>query len=253
MNFKKLFDGVTGLSRTEDIDTTVIGASVNGIPIQAFHVGEYNENQIIITGAIHAREWITALLVTELARLYALAGITDGGIYFIPLCNPDGVQIALEHAPLWKANARGVDLNVNFDACWGQGAQNIRVAGPENYIGPNPNSEPEVQALVDFTKKIKPRATVAYHSKGEVIYYRLAKSFCLAKEISKITKYKPEKTKNSDGGYSDWVALHLDIPALTIEAGNDNYAHPIGTDKLLEILKQNIDVPMALIGRGDRI
>ena len=228
-------------------DKSIIGYSVQNRPIHAFHVGKYDDNQIIITGAIHAREWITALLVSELVKIYAAEPI-PGGIYFVPLCNPDGVELALTTpSPLWKANARGVDLNVNFDADWGMGTQNVRVAGPENYIGPYPNSEPEVQALIDFTLSVKPRITIAYHSKGEVIYYRSSRNRALANKIGKITGYTPEKTVGSGGGYSDWVSMHLKIPALTIEVGNDNYDHPIGRDKLPEILEQNRDVPRVLL------
>ena len=232
------------------IDTTIIGYSVLGRPIYAHHVGVYNENQIIVTGAIHAREWITALLLAELVKIYSARNITCGGIYFVPLCNPDGVEIALTSAPLWKANARGVDLNVNFDADWGEGAANVREAGQENYIGPYPNSEPETKALIDFTIKVNPRATIAYHSKGELVYYRSCKSCRMAHRIAKITGYKAEESVNSSGGYSDWVSMHLGIPAVTIEVGNDYYPHPIGADKLPEILKQNIDVPIVCLCRS---
>lgn len=258
MTFEKLLSEIESLSSINNMDTSIIGHSVCGRPIYAFHAGTYCGNQIIITGAIHAREWITSLLVAELAKLYSTTQ-SNAGIYFIPLCNPDGVQIALSGENLWKANARGVDLNVNFDADWGLGEQNVRVAGPENYIGPYPNSEPEVQALINFTREVKPKITVAYHSKGEVIYYgfepscrrtpkrQLARDKALAEKVGKITGYTPGKTKNSTGGYSDWVSMHFGIPAITIEVGNDNYSHPIGADKLPEILEQNKDVPRLLL------
>jgi len=247
MNFKTLSEAIECLSALKGVDTSVIGHSVLGQPIHAFHVGPYNDNQIIVTAAIHAREWITALLAIELVKIYACMEL-PGGIFFIPLCNPDGVQIALDGGePLWKANARGVDLNVNFDADWGGGAQNVRVPGPENYIGLIPNSEPETQTLIDFTKKVAPKATVAYHSKGELVYYVADKDTCLAHRIGAITCYTPERPQNSTGGYSDWVSMHLGIPALTIEVGNDDCPHPIGTDKLPEILEQNIDVPSVVL------
>ena len=62
------------------------------------------------------------------------------------MTNPDGVALALgglssvkepsradflrglnggEDFSLWKANANGVDLNVNFDARWGAGIKNV--------------------------------------------------------------------------------------------------------------------------------
>jgi len=240
MTFKDLTAQINSI---KGVDTCVIGHSVLGRPIHAFHVGPYNDNQIIITGAIHAREWITALLIVELVKVYSRTQL-PGGIWFIPLCNPDGVEIALDGGePLWKANACGVDLNVNFDADWGGGAQNVRVAGPENYIGLCPNSEPETKTLIDFTLKVNPKATVAYHSKGELVYYSSDISKPIAEQVGEITGYTPERTQNSTGGYSDWVSMHLCVPALTIEVGNDDYPHPIGVDKLSEIFEQNKEVP----------
>ena len=258
MTFEQLTAEIKALSTLKGVDTSTIGHSVQGRPIHAFHVGTYSKPQIIITGAIHAREWITALLLVELVKIYRAAPY---GIYFIPLCNPDGVRIALTSEPLWKANARGVDLNVNFDADWGGGAQNVRTPGSENFIGFHPNSEPEVKALTDFTLQIQPQATIAYHSKGEVIYHgfepsgkrtlrkQLLRDARLADEVGKITGYAPVKTANSTGGYSDWVSMNLEIPTLTIEVGNDNLSHPITREHLPEILAQNKDVPKILLNR----
>jgi len=247
MTLGELTKQIQLLSTIKGVDACVIGHSVLARPIYAFHVGEYCKPQIIITGAIHAREWITALLVVELVKIYSCTEL-PGGIYFVPLCNPDGVEIALDGGePLWKANACGVDLNVNFDADWGGGAQNVLVAGPENYIGPCPNSEPETKTLIDFTLKVKPHITVAYHSKGELVYYASDISKPLAERIGEITGYTPEQTQNSTGGYSDWVSMRLCVPAITIEVGNDDYPHPIGVDKLPEILEQNKNVPLILL------
>ena len=94
-----------------------------------------------------------------------------GCVYFIPLVNPDGVEIVEKGKPLYKANAREVDLNVNFDADWGKGKYNQKFKGDANFIGEKPFSEPETIALKEFTLKVKPDMTFSYHSKGEEIYY----------------------------------------------------------------------------------
>ncbi len=151
--------------------------------------------------------------------------------------------------PLWKANIRGVDLNVNFDARWATGKQNVFRRGSENFVGAAPESEPETKALVNFTNAIKPHMTISYHCKGEVIYYKffqtgkfLKRDKQIAKEISKITGYHLASGKGSAGGYKDWCIEKLKIPSLTIEVGADTLSHPIGKEHLYIIAKQNQSV-----------
>ena len=53
----------------------------------------------------------------------------------------------------WKANANAVDMNVNFDAGWGKGVQNVFCPAPANFVGYYPNSEREVRSIIDFSLK----------------------------------------------------------------------------------------------------
>ena len=148
----------------------VIGYSHLKKPIYFFEVYKSEYPVAIFQYSIHAREYVTAYLAIEQIKEFVLKG-TCGRVFFVPLVNPDGVKIAIEENPLYKANARGVDLNINFDARWGTGDSNVRVKGAQNYIGEYAFSEPESIALRDFTLKVKPDFTVSYHSKGEEIYY----------------------------------------------------------------------------------
>ena len=201
----------------------------------------------------------------------------NGGIYFIPNTNPDGVKFVLEgvteeYCPKlqeillsinngnqdfgqWKANGLGVDLNVNFDALWGGGSQNVFCVAPGNFVGYYPNSEREVQQLIDFTKLVKPALTISYHTKGEVIYYgfevlseaNLERDFAIGQMLSSVTGYELVRTIASTGGYSDWVSQHLQVPAYTIEVGNVDIPHPIGIEYLDEIFQVNKDVPITAL------
>ncbi len=150
---------------------------------------------------------------------------------------------------LWKANINAVDLNVNFDAKWGTGKQNVFVQNSANFVGKRANSEPETQVLVNFTKVIKPNMTISYHSKGEVIYYRFGQTGKILKRdkkialaISKETGYKLGRAVGSVGGYKDWCIQELDIPSLTIEVGSDKLSHPLTTNCLPKIWEQNRNV-----------
>ncbi len=221
----------------------VVGFSNFGRPIYYFSVKKTEFPKIIIQYSIHAREYITAALALKQIKYFCKNG-KIGQIYFIPIVNPDGVIIALNKNPLYKANGRGVDLNVNFDAEWGKGASNVLIAGAENYIGERPFSESETLALRNFTCLIKPNATISYHSKGEEIYFEFgqdSESFYrdrkLAEKVSLVTGYSIKSTPSSCGGYKDWCIKELKIPALTIEVGCDRLKHPV--KRLGDIYKKN--------------
>lgn len=222
-----------------------IGKSVMGLPIYYFKVQKSEYPKLIVQATIHAREYITTYLTLKLIKDFAMFG-KIGCVYFVPMLNPDGVKISLNKQPLYKANARGVDLNVNFDARFGSGAKNVFSKASENYVGKHAFSEPESIAIRDFTLKVMPDATISYHSKGQEIYYEffqgaedLLRDFNLAKRVAKVTDYTIKSTPNSAGGYKDWCIEKLKIPALTIEVGNDDLSHPIGKEHLLKIYKQN--------------
>lgn len=282
MTFDEIQTQILSLSTLPNVDFFTVGYSLLGRPIYGAHIGNYDGNQLLIEGAIHAREYITALLVVDLVKSLYNKPI-PGGIYFIPLVNPDGVKLVLdgvgdlrceklrqflinvndgsEDFSQWKADANAVDLNVNFNALWGGGSQNAFCPAPANFVGYYPNSEREVNNLINFTLKNQPNATISYHTKGEVIYYgfealsqeSIARDLRLAETLKNVTGYEIIKTENSTGGYSDWVSLNLDVPAFTIEVGNSSIPHPIGESQLPEIFEQNKDVPLALLNEINRL
>ena len=282
MTFEELQSKILSLSTLPNVDFFIVGYSLLGKPVYGIHIGNYSGNQLLIEGAIHAREYITAELIVDQVK-YLYNKPIDGGIYFIPMVNPDGVQLVLDGtAPLrceklrqyilnvndgsddfsqWKANLNAVDLNVNFNAQWGGGSQNVFCPAPGNFVGYYPNSEREVNNLINFTLKNQPNATISYHTKGEVIYYgfdvlneeQLARDLDIARTIQNVTGYQVVKTENSTGGYSDWVSLNLGVPAFTIEVGNASLPHPIGEDQLPLIFEQNKDVPLAVLNEINKL
>ena len=240
----------------------IIGHSHFGRELYAVKIG--NGSPVgIVQYAIHGREYITAKLAAEHYRV----GVYKGSCWLLPLVNPDGALLSeqgIESAPkeernklvalngnrldfsLWKANGRGVDLNVNFAAKWGRGAKNCRIAGAENYIGKTPFSEMETQALRDFTKDVRPDYTVSYHTKGEEIYWCFCQSIQasnrdqqLGLALSSATGYPLRYTKGSVGGYKDWCIQTYGIPSYTIEVGADSLAHPLKEDALSDIIEKN--------------
>jgi len=202
----------------------VIGYSFEGREIFAFHVGSDFRKQFIAVYAVHGREWITA----RLALSHIRKKVYCGG-WIIPLLNPDGAIISQTKNALWKANARGVDINCNFDADWGCGALNTKVRGSENCVGAYPVSESETAALVRFTQRVKPFTTLSFHTKGGEIYWEYGGSGDIsgAEIIAATSGYAVKKITGSAGGYKDWCIQKLGIPAYTIECGDDGLSHPI--------------------------
>ena len=234
--------------RDWDLDKGYIGCTENGNLIPFFKVKKTEKPVVLAQYAIHAREYITTYLCMMQAKDFAARG-EKGTIYFIPAVNLDGIAEALYSDKTYKANARQVDLNVNFDANWGEGEKNVRIKAPENYIGEFPFSESETRALRDFTLLIKPDVTLSYHSKGEEIYWEFFQSgkarkrdFKIAAAVSKATSYPLKCAGRSTGGYKDWCIQRLHIPALTIEVGSDNLFHPIGKEHAEEIFIKNREV-----------
>ena len=274
MTYQELINQILQLEE-EGLEIFNVGKSTLGKNILATHVGEYSGTQIIVQAGIHSREWITSLLLVEQARyLHNNQLVTNGGIYFVFITNPDGVEIALDGIDVvnceitknylisanggsldfsrYKANINLVDLNTNFDANWGEGAQNVFCPAPENFVGFYPNSEREVQNLINLTLKNKPLLTISYHSKGNVIYYgfegeseeNINRDRTIGETLSEITGYPLIFTENSTGGYKDWSINTLKIPAYTIEVGDENLSHPLGIETLPEIYQRNKDVPL---------
>ena len=274
MTYQELINQILQLQE-EGLEIFNAGKSVLGKNILATHIGDYSGPQVLIQGGIHAREYITSLLMVEQARnLYNNDLVKGGGIYFIFLTNPDGAQLVLdglssvpcnitkqyltlanngsENFSQFKANINLVDLNTNFDANWGGGSQNITCPATEDFIGFYPNSEREVNSLIEFTLKTKPLLTISYHTKGNVIYYGFEgqteenrqRDFEIGTRFSELTNYPLILTQNSTGGYKDWAIQKLTIPSYTFEVGNETLPHPIGIENLPEIYAVNKDVPL---------
>lgn len=276
MTFDELDSSIRALQDVAGVDSFTFGVSTLGQEILGFHVGNYDGNQLLIEGGIHAREYPSSLVVVGITE-YLASQELNGGVYIIPLMNPDGARIVLDGVDwlpceklreyilnvndgstdfdMWKADGVAVDLNVNFDALWGGGSQNVFCPSPANFVGFYPNSEREVRELIDFSYRVYPSLTLSFHTKGEVIYYGfetlspedIERDRRIAEVISSINGYVPIKTENSTGGYSDWVSEYLGVPAFTIEIGSASLPTPIPLDAVPDGIARNRDVPIRML------
>lgn len=273
----------------EQIKTSIIGHSILGRDLYLIRLGTGGP-KLLITGIFHGREWLTGMLALKMAEEYAKATkhgqpigpyqpeklFKKGSILFVPMVNPDGVEIVLRgtkgvpnpgllrkanegsnNFTRWKTNARGVNLNIQFQAAWDRA---ISLSQPhyEKYKGPRPESEPESHALAELVRKEKPAAMISYHSSGEVVYWQygqtgktLKQDLELAKGLSRLTGYRLSKEPRSEsyGGFKDWFIKEYRRPGFTIEIGEPVDDRSLPLSWFSKIWRENRQVPLFVLNK----
>lgn len=252
-----------------------IGKSYLGRNVEMIRLGGGSLRRPLFVGTHHGMEWITALILLRFTEDLARAASDGSNMYgcdirfvlrsrsicIIPMLNPDGAELAVsgigENNPVaerlisanggsrdfsrWQANARGVDLNHNYDADWQklraiEESMGISGPSPTRYGGEYPESEPETAALCSFIRTDGGISSLtALHTQGEVIYWRYGedmppRSEMLAKILSKSTSYaldEPEGEIASYGGCKDWFISEYNRPAFTVECGKGENPLPL--------------------------
>jgi len=237
-----------------------IGESVDGRGIYAFKLGT-GKKEIYIDASTHAREHMTTNVLMEMIDTYTksyVRGTTLYGynvkkvldqtsIWFVPMVNPDGVMLVQQglgsvsksrqksvlainngstNFARYKANIRGVDINRNYNVDWS------KYRSPSNpsyqfYKGKTPVSEPETKALVRFVKQHQFKTYLAYHSSGQVLYWRYKqtakqevidrKVVQLVKQVTGYTPINDSGISNGSGAGQDWFVAKMKQPGITVE------------------------------------
>ena len=244
----------------ELISYKVIGKSEYGRDIYAVSLGTGKANAFI-NGSHHAREWLTTNLnmymIEEYAKAYYKNQKIDGydaksilnqtTIWFVPMVNPDGVTLQQQglkafpsklHKDLikmnngsknfkrWKANAKGVDLNRQYNAGWLTIRSNPGKPYYKNFKGYKPESAAETKAIIKFVNEINPEMSVSYHSSGKIIFWnylqdkaRYNRDHNYAKKLRDMTGYSLVYPVGipSGGGFNDWFLSKKKKPGFTIE------------------------------------
>ena len=165
---------------------TVIGTSVDGNPIIAYHFGN-GGTEILFVGGIHGGyEWNTTLLAYQLINaLKANPSLipTNEKVTVIPVLNPDGldkvvatttgnftvanVSKSQSTVVAGRFNANNVDLNRNFDCDWQSTGvwQKTPVNGGSAVF-----SEPESQAIRNYVEANKITAAIVWYSSAGGVY-----------------------------------------------------------------------------------
>ena len=218
----------------------VIGASVQGRNIEAYVFGE-GQHRLMFVGGIHGGyEWNSVLLAYEFIDYFTSnpGSIPENiSIAVIPSANPDGVYRVLGKEGRFTAsdalsekytngegrfNARGVDLNRNFDCKW---KPKSNWKGKVVSAGTKAFSEPEAAAIRDFVSEYKPEGVVFWHSKANAVYASecergiLPETLTIMSLYSKAAGYGAVKSFDQyeiSGDAEGWLAS-IHIPAITVE------------------------------------
>ncbi len=168
-----------------DETKTVIGKSVEGRDIVAYHYGK-GEREILFIGGIHGGyEWNTALVAYEAMDYFEKnESALPAGIKatVIPALNPDGIykvtgkegRFSASDVPAGEAatvpgrfNANSVDLNRNFDCDWQESGvwKTAKVSG-----GGAAFSEPESLAIKNYAETRSLSAAVVWYSSAGGVF-----------------------------------------------------------------------------------
>ena len=145
-----------------------------------------------------------------------------------------------------------MDLNLQYPAGWERAreikyAQGIVSPAPADYVGEAVLSAPESVAMYEDTKKFDPALVLAYHTQGEVIYWRFLDymplgSAEIVRVFSSASGYGAEETPYASGfaGYKDWFIQDYNRPGYTIEAGLG--VNPLPIAQFDGIYRQNLGI-----------
>lgn len=127
--------------------------------------------------------------------------------------------------------------------------------GPRDYVGEGPLDQRESLAMYNFTLAHNFRLILAYHSQGEVIYWRFLdylppNSEYIGRQFANSSGYLLEDTPYASGfaGYKDWFIQTYNRPGYTIEVGLGE--NPLPISQFDSIYEKNIGIltlGMALI------
>lgn len=235
--------------------STVIGTSIEGRDIVAYHYGTGTHEILFVAGIHGGYAWGTSLVAYEAMDYLAKNSATvpaNVRVTIIPVLNPDGlytvvgttgrfaasaVSSSQEKAVAGRFNAHTVDLNRNFDCDWKASGtwQSKTVSG-----GTSPFSEPESAALKRYVEAHAPTAVVAWYSAAGGVYA----SSCGA-GVSSETRALMNTYANASG-----YAAHEDFDSYAVTGDMVNWFAKNGVPAISVLLTTHEDMEWSKNQKG---
>ena len=280
-----VIDGLT--SRYPFLRSRIMGRSAMGKPLYALTIG-HGPKKLLYNATHHANEWITTPILLRFAEDLSSAYARDSLLHnipateilekarfiLVPCVNPDGMdlvsgylsegsvyqkakEISKNYGDIpfpngWKANIRGVDLNLQYPAAWERArdiksAQGYTSPAPRDYVGSAPLTQPEARAMARLTELVCPDRILAYHAQGAVIYPNFMDfdppgGMVLAWRLAAASGYDVTRTppESAYAGYKDWFIQTYNRPGYTIEAGQG--VSPLPMEDFDKIYAHNLPI-----------
>jgi hypothetical protein len=183
----------------------LIGHSVEGRPIVAWHLGETHKPTVVLIAGMHGNEPAPTAILRTLRDGKSVHGID---LWVVPAYNPDGLARGT------RRNAHGVDLNRNYPYHWAP------LTG-SYYSGPRAGSEPETRAMMKFLDKVDPDWILSFHQPLNGVDTAVERPR-FARKVARILRL-PTTTLDCGGvchgTMTGWFNGHHDGFALTVEYG----------------------------------
>ena len=226
-----------------------------------------DEPSVLFMAGQHAKEAVGIQVCLEVIRhivknqdeLEIENWLSNMAIWVVPCVNPDGYDYVISNNlkfPWWRKNLRdnnengafepeidGVDLNRNYDFNWNEGGSKDSITW--FFHGNSPNSESEIQAIVDLAERERFILAVDYHSFGELVLYPWSNEmkppdFDLISELSEMfvnkldkygrnKKYKTLPLNGKSGQSANWFYSNFRTISLIVEVGPEYFP----TNKML--------------------
>lgn len=187
--FAKQYPGITRLER---IGSTWQERGLWALKISTNVATESDKPAFLFVGAHHGSELLSTEFVLDIIHQLTVnpdaeprvqEWLDHYEIWCLPLANPDGCHRYFHASSAGRKNGRdnngnglddftdGVDINRNYPFRWHSLGETGSKSDPDAswYRGPNPASEPEVRAIMDFADRERFVALISYHTAGTKI------------------------------------------------------------------------------------